>query len=99
ADLAPARRLPSLVLPVAFAMDGAPPPAPPPAARPGFAPCLVPNVRRLPVSEARRRLARGGCRSRVVPVRSRLRPGRGSSTLPAAGTWTIRAVVLNVAGT
>jgi hypothetical protein len=96
-DLAPARRLPPLALPVAFATDGAPP-AQRPAVSPGFAPCLVPKVRRLPVSEARRRLARAGCRSRVVRVRSRLRPGRVSSTLPAAGTWTIRAVVLNVAG-
>jgi hypothetical protein len=95
-DLAPGRGLPPIAVPVTFATDGAPP-APPPAAGPAFAPCLVPKVRRLPLSEARRRLARAGCRSRVVRVRSRLRPGRVSTTLPAAGTWTIRAVVLNVA--
>ena len=97
-DLAPARRLSPIALPIAFATDGGEPSAPPPAAGPAFAPCLVPKVRRLPVTEARHRLARAGCRSRVVHVRSRLRPGRVSTTLPAAGTWTIRAVVLNVAG-
>jgi hypothetical protein len=83
-DLAPGRGLPPIAVPVTFATDGVPP-------------GLVPKVRRLPLSEARRRLARAGCRSRVVRVRSRLQPGRVSTTLPAAGTWTIRAVVLNVA--
>ena len=64
---------------------------------PGPTICLVPKVRRLPLPEARRRLARAGCRVRVVSVSSRLKHRRVSHTLPAAGTWTIRPVVVAVA--
>jgi hypothetical protein len=95
-DLAPKRAGPSFAFPVTFTTDGVPP-APPIPASDIPAICMVPDVRRLPLQLARKRLARAGCRSRVVSVRSRLEPGRVSHTLPAAGTWTIRAVVVAAA--
>ena len=99
-DLAPKRAGPSFAFPVTFTTDGAPPAPAILGSRggsPGPAICMVPKVRRLPLPEARRRLARAGCRSRVVSVSSRLKPRRVSHTLPAAGTWTIRPVVVAVA--
>lgn len=98
-DLAPKRRGPSFAFPVTFTTDGAPPAPAIPASQGGGGPtiCMVPKVRRLPLPEARRRLARAGCRLRVVSVSSSLKPGRVSHTLPAAGTWTIRSVVVAVA--
>jgi hypothetical protein len=97
-DLAPKRAGPSFAFPVTFTTDGAPlAPAIPASNGSGPAVCMVPNVRRLSLPEARTRLARAGCRSRVVSVRSRLKPGHVSHTLPAAGTWTIRSVVVAVA--
>ena len=99
-DLAPKRGGPSIAFLVTFTTDGAPP-APAIPASQGGSPsptiCIVPNVRRLPLPEARRRLARAGCRLRVVSVPSGLQPRRVSHTLPAAGTWTIRPVVVAVA--
>jgi hypothetical protein len=96
-DLAPKRAGPALAFAVTFTTDGGGPAAPAPAATPRPAPCLVPALRRLPVARARPLLARAGCRARVVPVASALKPGRVSTTLPAAGTWTLRTVVVNVA--
>ena len=99
-DLAPKRVGPSFAFPVTFTTDGAPPAPAIPASRgggPGPTICMVPKVRRLPLPEARRRLARAGCRLRVVSVSSRLKDRRVSHTLPAAGTWTIRPVVVAVA--
>ena len=99
-DLAPKRGGPSFAFPVTFTTDGAPPAPTNPApdgGSPGPAICMVPKVRRLPLPEARGRLARAGCRLRVVSVSSRLKHRRVSHTLPAAGTWTIRPVVVAVA--
>jgi hypothetical protein len=99
-DLAPKRGGPSLAFLVTFTTDGAPPAPAIPASRgggPGLTICMVPKVRRLPLPEARRRLARAGCRLRVVSVSSSLQPRRVSHTLPAAGTWTIQPVVVAVA--
>jgi hypothetical protein len=96
-DLAPRRGGPSFAFPVTFTTDGAPPAPAPGGGSPGPAICLVPKVRRLPLPEARKRLARAGCRVRVVNVSSRLKPRRVSHTLPAAGTWSIRPVVVAVA--
>jgi hypothetical protein len=96
-DLAPKRGGPSFAFPVTFTTDGAPPAPAIPPTNPGIPVCMVPDVRRLSLPEARRRLVRAGCRSRVVSVRSRLKPQHVSHTLPAAGTWTIRAVVVAVA--
>ena len=98
-DLAPKRGGPSFAFPVTFTTDGAPPAPATPASRGGPGPtiCMVPKVRRLPLPEARRRLARAGCRLRVVSVSSSLKPRRVSHTLPAAGTWTIQPVFVAVA--
>lgn len=98
-DLAPKRGGPSFAFLVTFTTDGAPPAPAIPASGGGPGPtiCMVPKVRRLPLPEARRRLARAGCRLRVVSVSSSLQPRRVSHTLPAAGTWTIRPVVVAVA--
>ena len=99
-DLAPKRGGPSFAFLVTFTTDGAPPAPAIPASQgggPGLTICMVPKVRRLPLPEARRRLARAGCRLRVVSVSSSLKPRRVSHTLPAAGTWTIRPVVVAVA--
>ena len=97
-DLAPKRIGPSFAFLVTFTTDGAPPaPAIPAGGGPSPPICMVPDVRRLPLPEARRSLARAGCRLRVVSVSSRLKPRRVSHTLPAAGTWSIRPVVVAVA--
>jgi hypothetical protein len=96
-DLAPKRGGPPFAFPVTFTTDGGPPAPASPGTSRGIPVCMVPDVRRLSLSEAHRRLVRAGCRSRVVSVRSRLRPRHVSHTLPAAGTWTIRRVVVAVA--
>jgi hypothetical protein len=103
-DFSPDPGNPSHAFPVSFTTAAAAPPAatvpptPPPVSAAASRPrCTVPNVRRLPAAAARRKLARAGCRSRVVRVRSRLRPGLVASTRPAAGSVTGRAVVVRVA--
>jgi hypothetical protein len=104
-DFAPEPGTPSFAFAVSIATAPAPS-APQPAAPPAPAPpavsaqsreaCLVPAVRRLVATTARRKLARVGCRSRVVRVHSRLKAGRVVSTYPTAGMRTRRTVVLRV---
>ena len=103
-DFAPDHGSPSHAFPVTFTTAAVPPPpatippTPPPLRAAESRPrCTVPNVRRLAATAARRRLARAGCRSLVVRVRSRLRPGLVASTRPAAGAVTRRTVVVRVA--
>jgi hypothetical protein len=107
-DFAPRPPGATFAFPIAFeaVVTETPPPAPaaaaPSRAMAGVgtcAPtrCTVPNVRKLPVLEARVRLGRAGCRSSVTTVRSRLRPGRVVSTVPRAGVRTSRTVTVRVA--
>jgi PASTA domain len=104
-DFAPEPGAPSFAFAVTFVTSAPgppppaaapPPPTPPAVSAPSRRACTVPSVRRLTATAARRKLSRAGCRSRVVRVRSRLKPGRVVSTSPSAGARTRRTVVVRV---
>ena len=58
--------------------------------------CRIPSVRGLTATSAGRKLARAGCRYRMVRVRNRLRSGRAISTSPGAGRHAGGTVVLRI---
>jgi hypothetical protein len=97
----PAPAPPPTSLPPATATPTPIPPPTPAPTTPVVAPtsktCTVPRVAGLSVKTARVRLARAGCDSTVIRVRSRrVKRGRAISTRPGVGRQTSRLVVLLV---